>query len=341
MVVVVCLATASLWLVIDAGSPARVPPSRPVASLCPNGGKAVSPFCRWYLADSPFNMPIPAHATIDRESQSMTRRMTESLGAFVISVKRWSVPVYYAGTTTRRYDVRMTESGLTAYRVPIPLDARPSAPFPPQNTDGGMAVLDPSTGCEYDFWKARRLGRSWNARGVNRLRVDSSGIFKRGDSARGSGFALAAGLIRPEELAAGVIRHALVFTLPAPYVKGGGPVPPATESDGDSILPGALPEGARVQLDPAFDVSSLANRWERIIARALQRYGMYLSDRGGGGVGLTAQNPQSYRDNPYPWGDETYAYLPSMLISHMRVLALPRQFKPNVQILPSRCGRIR
>jgi hypothetical protein len=338
--VALCLVTATFWWFIDAGSPARDTPARPVAIVCPDGGKLVSPFCRWYSVKSPFNTPISTHATVDRNSRSMILRMMQSLGAFVIAVKRWSVPVYYAGTATRRYDVRMIESGLTAYAVPIPVDARPSAPFPPHDTDGAMAVVDPGTGCEYDFWRARRLGRSWTAGALARLAVNSSGIIKRGASARGSGVALGAGLIRPEELAAGVIRHALVFTLPAPYVKGGGPVPPATESDGDSSLAGALPEGARVQLDPSFDVSSLPHRWERTIARALQRYGMYLSDRGGGGVGLIAQNPQSYANNPYPWGTGSYAYLPSKLISRMRVLTLPAQFTPTIKILPSRCGRV-
>ena len=149
------------------------------------------------------------------------------------------------------------------------------------------------------------------------------------------------GLIRPEELKAGAIRHALVFSLPSQYVKGGGPVPPATESDGQSGLEGAIPEGARVQLAPSFDVKTLEHPWQRTIARALQVYGMYLADRGGGGVGLVAQNPQSYRRNPYSWGDRNYVYLPTKLISFMRILKLPPQYRPAIALQPSRCGVIR
>lgn len=272
----------------------------------------------------------------------MVQRMSESLGAFFISVKRWSVPVYYAGAHAKRYDVRMPELALTAYRVPIPRSAWPSAPFPPNETDGAMAVFDPKTGCEYDFWEAwKQADGSWTARGVSRIETDSSGIYRRGASARGSGFALGAGLIRPEELKVGVIGHALVFSLPPDDVKGGGPVYPASESDGQSTLAGALPEGARVQLDPSFDASTLRYRWQRTIARALQRYGMYLADRGGGGVGLVAQNPQNYVHNPYPWGNHDYVYLPSRLISRLRILTLPPQFSPRIRIVPSRCGVIR
>jgi hypothetical protein len=317
-------------------------PSRSFATVCPHAAKAASPRCRWYSPKSPFNRPIPAKAAVDPNSPLMVQRMVQSLGSLYVSVRRWSVPVYYAGPKTRRYTVPFAGSRLRAYGVPIPNDARPSAPFPPAHTDGQMLVFNPHTGCEYDFLNARRRASgAWTAVGVSRLTTNGAGLYPRGDSERGAGFALGAGLIRPEELKAGVMRHALVFVLPAQYVKGGGPVHPATESDGESSLPGALPEGARVQLDPSFDVSTLPHAWERTIARTLQVYGMYLADRGGGGVGLVAQNPQSYRRNPYPWGTATYVYLPSDLVSHMRVIQLPRQFAPNVTILPSRCGAIR
>lgn len=346
---VLALAVVTIAIAVSLGIDATGVPSPTglvsarVTNECPRGGKAVSPVCRWYLATSPFNTPIPTDAAVDPGSALMVQRMTESLGSFFIAVKRWSVPVYYAGTNTKRYNVRMTESALTAYRVPIPANARPSAPFPPEeDTDGAMVVFDPNTGCEYDFWEAaRQSDGSWTARGVSRIETNSGGIYRRGASARGSGFALGAGLIRPEELKAGAINHALAFSLPSDYVKGGGPVRPASESDGASTLDGALPEGARVQLDPSFDVSTLRYRWQQTIARALQRYGMYLGDRGGGGVGLVAQNPQSYAHNPYPWGNQDYARLPSELISRLRVLQLPRQFTPRISIVRSRCGVIR
>jgi len=344
-------AVAALFLIGFAGArvtaPAGQAASRAIrvddaATACARRqAKARLRFCRWYSDKSPLNTPIPKSSAIDPESRLMVHRMSESLGDFVVAVKRWSVPVYYAGPTTQRYNVPMTDSRLTAYGVPIPANARPSAPFPPDQTDGAMMILDPSSGCEYDFWEAQKQADgSWTARGVSRISSISDGIYDRGASARGSGFALGAGLIRPGELKAGAIRHALVFTLPPEYVKGGGPVPPATESDGNSTLEGAIPEGARIQLAPSFNVDTLEHRWERTIARALQVYGMYLADRGAGGVGLVAQNPQTYAHNPYGWGDETYVYLPSRLVSHLRVLKLPLQSRHEIKILPSRCAVI-
>jgi hypothetical protein len=43
-----------------------------------------------------------------------------------------------------------------------------------------------------------------------------------------------------------------------------------------------MPEGARIQLDPSFDVAATSwPAWKKTIARALQRYGAYLGDTGG------------------------------------------------------------
>ena len=131
---------------------------------------------------------------------------------------------------------------------------------------------------------------------------------------------------------------------------------PATESDGrpESMLVAAvgltrppnvlpIPEGARVQLDPALDLDSLSlTPWQKVIARALQRYGMYLADTAGT-TSLTAVNPQSFSSNPYLpyWGDATYASLPPALLPHKRDLKLGAQYAPNRVLLDSRCGVMR
>jgi hypothetical protein len=46
--------------------------------------------------------------------------------------------------------------------------------------------------------------------------------------------------------------------------------------------PAALPLGARIQLDPAFDVDGQPwPAWLKIIAKAAQRYGAYLNNTSG------------------------------------------------------------
>jgi len=81
--------------------------------------------------------------------------------------------------------------------------------------------------------------------------------------------------------------------------------------------------------------------WQKVIARAMQVYGLYLGDRGGG-LTLYALDPKStyQTNNSYPWGDVTYAYMPPSLYSHMQVLTLGAQQSQSYQIVqpPSVCG---
>lgn len=102
--------------------------------------------------------------------------------------------------------------------------------------------------------------------------------------ARGSGMPLIAGLIRPEEIEAGEIRHALVFAAPTnrKSLLPGGPkelCSPASRTDGGHTGIDTLPMGARLQLDPELDLESLdLSREVKVIAKALQTYGMFNGD---------------------------------------------------------------
>ncbi|MGI9657893.1 MAG: hypothetical protein ACR2OD_03210, partial [Gaiellaceae bacterium] len=80
----------------------------------------------------------------------------------------------------------------------------------------------------------------------------------------------------------GSIEHALAFAYDAP---AGTFVYPAGKSDGSGSGLGALPEGARLQLDPALSDAQIG-AWGcagacLTIAHALQRYGMYVVDNSG------------------------------------------------------------
>ncbi len=141
-----------------------------------------------------------------------------------------------------------------------------------------------------------------------------------------------AGVIWPHELKAGVINHALAFAYP--YTALAGPVVPATGSDGTSVLTDAMPEGSRLQLNPGVDINSLnLNPIEKIIATAMQKYGMILVDTGGA-TAMYAANPLSFSNNPYAgiWNSSSPAItLANMPINHLRVLdsgpVLPKQYK--------------
>jgi len=266
------------------------------------------------------------------------RLVAGAVQGFPIASGAWTFPVYAAPPTSPRYDVRLTVSWAPARvmsGVPIPSTAAPDPAG-----DHHLTIMDPATNCEYDFWGASKASDgTWSAWWANATMLSGNGIYDGGWSARAAGFANGLGLIRPEELAAGHIDHALVFGFPD--AKAGGPVWPATHSDGNSTAPGAIPEGARVQLDPSLNLDSLGlNPWQKIVARALQTHGMFLADSGGT-TSLYAVNTQS-EPVPYPWASETYPMLPTSLLSHMRVLNLPPQNpSPPAFLVPTPCATLR
>lgn len=283
-----------------------------------------------YPPDSPWNTPVPTDAEIDPRSGELVGSLVEAGDdrGFVLALREWTVPVYFADRQTPRRDVSLTApwapySALTD--VPIPDGARPD----PQD-DAHLTVIDRSSGCEFDLWQASRdaAGR-WSASWGNAVRLRERGVYPDGLSARGSGFASAAGLLWPEEIESGRIDHALVFSYPT--VKGGGPVAPATSSDGESGRDDALPEGARVRLDPDLDVSTLElGPEEEVIARALQEYGMFLGDRGGA-MAIYAAHPYGFEDDPWTSAsDGAFMELSGIPLDRLQVLKLgPQEPEPR------------
>ncbi len=240
--------------------------------------------------NSPFNIKIPQNAAIDSSTDNYVNAITDSFtDMLVVAVGNWSVPVFYADSFTTLYDVTITdpEWGFIMEDIPIPDNA---APDPEE--DGHLCIIDESTGVEYDFWQAKKQGNMWSASWGNNISIYSTGTYLWGAGARASGFALTAGLILPYEFEQEIIDHALVFSLDPTLVRQGGPILPATDSDGYSYDPLALPEGARLQLDPSINLDNRnLTSSEKIIAKALQEYGMILGDIGGGSPEIYAANP--------------------------------------------------
>jgi hypothetical protein len=93
---------------------------------------------------------------------------------------------------------------------------------------------------------------------------------------------------------------------------------PASTTDGDSEAELLIPEGARLQLDPALDVEELGLSPEaEVIARALQIYGAYVCDNAGT-LALYAQQ------NAPEWdGLLTFDLLRGVPVDRLLVLELP------------------
>ena len=242
---------------------------------------------------SPFNTPISAAPKLMPDSSAIVQRLlgfrqieplwigTADTGA------DYGRPSYRATRGDPVYVLRCAgrycPMPIEGHRIRMPPGARPAG-----GTDGHMAIVQPD-GWEYDLYEVRTPIHQ--ARGViitnggGRTRIDGRGAQVPG-GATAARFGLLGGLVRAQELAAGRIDHALVFVT---HCVGRRVVPPATGRARTCTSIGepeqnAPPTGARFQLALSrreIDALGLPP-WKKAIVRALAKYGMYLSDTGGG-----------------------------------------------------------
>ena len=116
----------------------------------------------------------------------------------------------------------------------------------------------------------------------------------RGDgctSADAGGFPIAAMLPNADEVKAGAVNHAFRFILGNDRIRKHQFVSPGTHTTGPtSGGPDTPPYGVRFRLRADYPLASLPSDGARILAKALQRYGMFLAD--GGTIPLTVQSDQ-------------------------------------------------
>jgi serine/threonine-protein kinase len=107
-----------------------------------------------------------------------------------------------------------------------------------------------------------------------------SGRGENCTSADAAGLPIAPLLFTADEVATGEIRHAIRFILPNNLMRHLIYVHPATHSTSATTGPAnAPPYGARMRLKASKDISGLKPA-ARVVARALQNYGMILADGG-------------------------------------------------------------
>ncbi len=172
--------------------------------------------------------------------------------------------------------------------VPMPPGAAPDC-----EVDAHLALVDWDDGWAWDMWGVRRLeDGGWCSFTGMGYRIDGDGVFAQdafapadGESihlhgpSRASGLPAIAGLIMRHEIEAGSIEHKLCFACSAPAQQQH--CFPARWTDGS--IPGGIPEGAVLQLDPGLDLDVFKLKpAAHTVAKALQRYGAVLGDFAGG-----------------------------------------------------------
>jgi hypothetical protein len=290
---------------LPAGS-AAVPPARAAVEGC-------------YFPSSFFCEPLAPNAPIDPDSAAMVaevRNMAQGLGPDSpngrqvtsragINYDAYAPMLYTVPAGQRRVAVAL-DSGdpdlraALAAGVPIPPEARPAT-----GTDRQLIVYQPSTDTMWELWRARKdIIGAWHARWGGVIGDVSQNPGHYEDAVVGgyaeshtwggpaAGIPNLPGLITVDQLRSGVIGHALVFSTwannPHRWVY------PAQRTDGRCRglirqYCADVPQGARFRIDPDFDLSRIQNPIARMIAEAVQDYGMVLNNTTGSGLSFYAE----------------------------------------------------
>jgi hypothetical protein len=271
----------------------------------------VTPF---YSSSSPFNTAVPANPTVAPNSDQIVQRLASlgppaanSAGTAGTSMD-WSHPVYFAKASDPVYTIHQTgwaNPDVEGRQIHIPVGAKPAG-----GDDASFSVVD-TDGWEYDFWQAQApsgSGGTFTANFAKRAPWDGNGLGTSGTPYQGgitaAGFSNQAGVIRASEMKAGVINHALFMS-----VHGwNGRVWPSAKlsgTTGEVTDPNAPAMGQHFWLDMTqaqIDALSVPE-WQKIILRAMAKYGMYVGDNGGSPWALQFESGDNYTSfgQPDPW----------------------------------------
>lgn len=160
---------------------------------------------------------------------------------------------------------------------PIPLNA-PIEGGPNGTGDRHILAVEPAECKLYELYAAYpQTNNSWQTGSGAVFDLRSNALRPAGwTSADAAGLPLLAGLARYDEVAAGIIKHALRFT--AQNTRDAY-IWPARHKASDDSNPNLPPMGQRFRLKANFDISSYS-RDTKVILTALKTYGMILADNG-------------------------------------------------------------
>ena len=263
-----------------------------------------------YGPNSFWNKPIGGAWPVDPDSAAMIANMcTLSSGAYVTgsvlaNSATYGIPTVYATVSDPLYSLTSTSAPIGAEPVScyVPTTAVPNQNSPGHVTEQGRLVVFQPDGTEVDFDGFTRTagvptpasvgkcsGTVWGAGRDAWGTMPAKGVAGNGAGIL-SGVALAGGVITVAEMAAGVIPHALQINMPLGLVRNGGPFWPVARNTGFYAGTSYIPLGARIALDPAYDVAGSAfPAWKKTILTALQTYGAIVSDREGTAIRVHGQ----------------------------------------------------
>jgi hypothetical protein len=255
-----------------------------IAVLALGGGSAqalrlpTAPSCPIFPANNPWNervdnLPVAANSAQMIASIGVDTGLHPDFGSGLYDGQRIGIPFDIVSKSTPRAHPSFDyadESDKVGY--PIPTNV---------HIEGGSdrhAILIDKSACRlYELFALQRTGSGWTAGSGATWNLRSNHVRPAGwTSADAAGLPIFPGLARYDEVARGVIDHALRFTATRTRRAFVYPARHYASSSDDPSLP---PMGLRVRLKASVDISGFP-RQARIVLQALKTYGMILADNG-------------------------------------------------------------
>lgn len=178
-------------------------------------------------------------------------------------------------------------------------------PFPPNApVEGGgdrhVIAIDTDNCVLYEAFDATYVGgpqKAWNAGSGAIFNLDSNALRPEAwTSADAAGLPIFPGLARCDEVMAGVINHALRFTVRSTQQAYIYPARHYATNDPDPTNPDLPPMGLRLRMKASYDISDLTGQ-ALVIAQALKKYGMLVADNGSNWFISGETNPTCWNDD--------------------------------------------
>lgn len=249
---------------------------------------------RLFPEDAFFYRPIGDVPVAPRSAETVRALGSTPIAAGVSGEVRngivWGVPFNFVDSSSPRYRFRMTyPAGSDDVLYPIS-DPAYIQSMPALGIDNHYVAIDLLEQRMWELWGIRNWFGVWSA-GSGALWDLRSTEYAKG-STTAAGLPMFPLVYTYEEVESGSIDHALGAgsSIVAPEF-----VWPARHTDGRSSDPDAPPMGTWLRLKAGADLSALGPQ-ARVIAQAMQRYGIVITDTTTGGLGL-AGTPDGRWDN--------------------------------------------
>jgi hypothetical protein len=256
------------------------PSGSSAASVEAISGVPVVAGCRIFPANNPWNTDISKYP-VDPNSANYIKSIPGNLHPDFGNTPGYGIP--FDVVPPNQPPVPMS-FGYASQSDPGPYPIAPNAHiegWPHPSGDRHVLVLQQGSCTLYELFSARPVnhGQSWRAQSGAIFHLNSNALRPNGwTSADAAGLPIMPALVKCAEVQAGVIDHALRFTVP---VSQAGFIHPATHLVGSNRNPNLPPMGMRVRLKAGYDIAHF-NTVSQIILTAMKKYGMFVADAGSG-----------------------------------------------------------